>query len=242
MERPVDIHARQVSLADTRGRLLAATSVELRAGELTLISGRPGSGRTALALVLTGRMRPHDGRVESDGPLSRAELRRRSAVVDAPEVSAPEPGALLRDIVAEGLSEAGRPDDRESITWWLRQRSLLPESEERADRLDPVVRTRVLTDLAAARPGVHALVLDCPDRHGGAPQGWFAVARDHAEQGWAVAVLCSPESVLMLGVPAARIGAHDGHCPAYRRSGFTAQQITTPLLSPTAEAAWRESR
>ncbi|AOS62861.1 ATP-binding cassette domain-containing protein [Actinoalloteichus hymeniacidonis] len=236
----MDIHARQVSLADTRGTLLSPTSVELRAGELTLIAGRPGSGRTALALVLAGRMRPHDGRVESDGPLPRSELRRRSAIVDSPEISAPEPGALLRDIVAEGLSQAGRPDDRDSIIWWLRERGLLAESEERADRLDPAVRTRVLTDLAAARPGVHALILDCPDRHGGSPHSWFGVARDQADQGWAVAVMCSPESVSMLGVQSARIGAHDGHRPAYRRYSSPGRPVT-PLLSPAAEAAWRES-
>jgi hypothetical protein len=68
------------------------------------------------------------------------------------------------------------------------------------------VRTRLLVEVAAQRPGIEALVLVLPDRHGAGPHTWWNTAAKAAEQGLAVVVLCSETSARLLDVTAARIG------------------------------------
>jgi energy-coupling factor transporter ATP-binding protein EcfA2 len=69
----------------------------------------------------------------------------------------------------------------------------------RVDALPPLVRTTLLAELAAARPGVRYLVLALPDRHGGHPAGWWDVAGDLAARGLGVLVLATPSSARDLG-------------------------------------------
>jgi hypothetical protein len=55
--------------------------------------------------------------------------------------------------------------------------------------LPPTERLRLLLTLAAARPGVRALVLTSPERHGGPSAEWFGLARSFTDAGTPVLVI-----------------------------------------------------
>ncbi|WP_460962751.1 hypothetical protein [Parasphingorhabdus pacifica] len=208
----MEIVADSVEVIGTHGTLLVPTSLHARSGEAILVTGNPNSGRTAFALALSGRLRPTRGTVRLDGSSDLAALRRRVAVVDAPAVSEPDGAITVRDAVAEGLSIAGRRSGRRKVRSWLHERELDERANERFERLPPPSRLRLLMDLAVEARGVEALVLDCPDRHGGDPAHWYALARREADRGRAVIVLCSEHSAQKLDIDPVRIGA-DGTEP-----------------------------
>ncbi|WP_433872201.1 hypothetical protein [Saccharopolyspora sp. CA-218241] len=210
----MEIVASEVEATGAHGPVLAPTSLRLRAGALLLITGPPGPGPTALGLALTGRLRPDRGSVRHDGALDPRGLRRRTALVDSPDITAPDDSVPVRTAVAEGLSLAGRRSGRRRVRRHLDDSGVAHHADDRFERLPPHLRIRLLLDLACADPRVRALVLDAPDRHGGHPLDWYSPARQRAANGLAVAVLCAPHSARALGVPAARIGADHDHDPA----------------------------
>jgi len=55
--------------------------------------------------------------------------------------------------------------------------------------LPPADRIRLLAGLAAQRPGVRALVLTSPERHGGDAPDWAGIARDLTAAGTPVLVI-----------------------------------------------------
>jgi len=203
----VEIVATGVEVIGAHGPLLASTSLRARSGQVLLVTGDPNSGRTALALALSGRLRPSRGTVRLDGAADANALRRSVAVVDAPQISEPDGALLVRDVVAEGLSLAGRGSGRRNVREWLS--TCAAAGEERFENLAGFERTRLLVELGCAARSTKALVLDCPDRHGGDPTGWYSLATRRAEGGMAVVVLCSPHSAGQLGVTPARIGANN---------------------------------
>ena len=73
---PILVRARQVSKTFRTGTIEAEAlhdvSIELRAGELTLLMGPSGSGKTTLLYVVSGLLRPTSGEVELCGtPITR---------------------------------------------------------------------------------------------------------------------------------------------------------------------------
>ncbi|WP_192827117.1 hypothetical protein [Actinopolyspora erythraea] len=207
------------------GTLLEPTSLRARSGELLLATGPPRSGRTALALLLAGRLRPGTGTVLRNGRRDPAGLRRTVAVVDAPGVTEPEGSIELREVVAEGLGIAGQPFGAGAVRTWLAERGLRQQAGLRFEQLPPHCRTRVLLDLARAGREIEALVLDCPDRHGGEASRWYAAAREAANHGHAVVALCSPHTAVELGEVPARIGEHNGVSPEEQA------ETTTPSVA-----------
>nr|WP_228046879.1 hypothetical protein [Saccharopolyspora sp. HNM0983] len=187
--------------------MLAPTSLEVRSGELLVVAGDPHDGHTALALVLSGRMRPGEGTVHLDDDRSPAALRRAVSVVDAPGVTEPDGAVPLHDVIAEGLSLAGRRSGRRSVRTWLHERGIADRAKDRFEHLPHPERTRVLVDLARLPRTTGALVLDSPDRHGTDPTAWHPAAAEQAQRGLAVIVLCAPHSAERLDIPVARIGA-----------------------------------
>ncbi|MGW3468682.1 hypothetical protein ACWDKQ_09450 [Saccharopolyspora sp. NPDC000995] len=155
-----------------------------------------------------------------DGAIDATALRRSVAVVDAPDITGPDGALVLRGVVAEGLTLAGRRCGRRHVRDWLSARNWLPEgaSEERFENLAGFERTRLLSELACEARAVKALVLDCPDRHGGDSTGWYSIALRHAERGLAVVALCAPHSADKLGVSPAKVGANN---PEPSTSDFT---------------------
>jgi hypothetical protein len=69
--------------------------------------------------------------------------------------------------------------------------------------IEPAHRVRILLELAILRQGVEGLVLAAPDRHGGEPAVWWAIATEFAERGYAVLVIAGRASRTALGDAAA---------------------------------------
>jgi ABC-type uncharacterized transport system ATPase component len=204
----VEIQASQVGVAGPHGPLLRPTSLRVTPGVPTLVAGEPGTGHTALALALAGQLRPDSGQVLLDGAPDAAGLRRLVAVVDAPQVTEPDDGVALAAVVAEELALAGVPAGRAAVASWLAARDAAGYAASRLRTVPAGVRTRLLTDLAAARPGIRALVLDCPDRHTDDARSWWELATAHAGRGLAVVVLGTYSSARLLDAPHHRLG-HD---------------------------------
>ncbi len=217
----MEIVAEGVEVVGAHGPLLTPTSLRVRNGEPLLITGDSGTARTALALALSGRIKPSRGTVRLDGALDARALRRRVGIVDAPGVTAPEDAVSVRQVTAEGLSLAGRRSGRRAVRVWLAEHELSGHAEQRFENLPAPHRTRLLAELARAGRGTRALLFDAPDRHGGPPDHWYALARETAEHGLTTAVLCSPHSAEKLDVPAAFLGADN--------------RTTTPSTSEIAE-------
>ncbi len=195
----MEIEAQDVAVEVGGASVLPATGVLVAAGRRALVAvdaGHDGQAPVALALALTGRLLPTRGRLlvsgHDVGLWGRDELRRRTAVVDVPGVTDPEPALPLRAAVAEELRAAGRPASRGDARAWLDDLGLADVADVPARDLPPATRTRALAELAAARPAVEALVLARPDRGGGDAReagGWWDLAGELAGRGLAVAVL-----------------------------------------------------
>ena len=205
----MQIQAKAVGVTGPHGPLLRPTSLRVAPGQVALVTGEPGAGHTVLALTLAGRMRPHEGAVLLDGRTNAAGLRAGVAVVDAPGVTEPDGSLRLRDVIGEELAMAGLRAGRKAVRGWLAERDAEQHADARFETVPATTRTRLLVESAAARPGVGALVLDCPDRHTDDPHAWWALARRQAEEGMAVIALCTETSSRLLGIPAARLGCQE---------------------------------
>lgn len=199
----MEIVARRAGVTGAHGALLEPTSLRVPSGEPVLVAGDPGAGQTALALVLSGRMRPTTGEV---GPSAR-ELRRRVVLVDSPDVTEPEGALALAAVVGEELAACGRPSGRKAVADWLVEHDADRHAGTRFERVPADVRCRLLLDLAAGRPDAAVLVLDSPDRYHGDPLRWWELARAHVTPERSVVALCSTASAALLDAPALRIGA-----------------------------------
>lgn len=196
-----DVHelsAVRVSVDARPVPLLEPTSLAARTGERLLVAGEPGSGHTALALALGGRLHVDAGHVELDGDRSGRRRRRAMALVDVPGVSEPDNVLPLRTVVAEELAMADRSTRRRAVRTFLEERRLDGFARHRLEAVPPEVRTRLLTEIAASRPGVLALVLTVPDRFGGDPRAWWQLAGEYASAGYVVVVTCTDATAYQL--------------------------------------------
>lgn len=197
----MEIRAERVGVDGPHGPLLRPTSVRVRDGEVVLVTGEPGAGHTSLALALGGRIRPNHGTVTLDGQTDLAKLRKIVALVDAPSVNEPEDGLRLRDAVAEELMAGRKQAER-----WLTDQAAGGYAQARVENVPADVRTRLLTELAATRPGVRALMIDTPDRHTSNHGTWWPVATRMAERGLAVVVLVEPAAAAAVPLTPAFLG------------------------------------
>lgn len=181
-----------------RGVALPATDLAFGSGEATLAVAETAQRPTVLGLIASGRMRPDAGTLTLDGVEAAREIRRRVALVDAPDVSAPAPNVAVVGVVAEELMFAGLPSDPIAARRWLDGMGLRAFSRLPIADLAPEHRLRILLELAAARPGVDALVLVSPDRHGGDPAHWWALAQDFAARGLAVLVIAGEAAAVVI--------------------------------------------
>jgi hypothetical protein len=177
-----------------REHALPVTSASFESCRATLVAAETEQRPTVLGLIASGRMRPDTGRVEVDGRADASALRRRIALVDAPEVSEPEPDVTLAGVAAEELMFAGRRSDPVAVRRWLDEQGLGDEASVPVSNVDPAGRVRALCELAVLRTGVEGIVLVSPDRHGGEPAAWWAVAEEFADRGYAVLVIAGQAS------------------------------------------------
>ena len=156
---------------------LPPVSLDARPGAVTVVATEGGQRPTVLSLVASGRMAVDAGTV--DAP------RRRIALIDTPTVAEHPDDVRVASVVREELALAGRHGTRRELErlglaeWARRPFGALPGMD----------RLRLLVELALTRPGVDALVVTSPERHGGAPVAWFRVLREVAARGVTVLVV-----------------------------------------------------
>ncbi|WP_336644769.1 hypothetical protein [Microbacterium sp. USHLN186] len=185
-----------------RGQALPTVTLTFETGHARFVRAETEQRPTVLGLIASGRMRSDTGRVTIDGEHDAAQLRRRVALVDAPEVSDPHPGVTLAAVVGEELMFAGRGATPLHARRWLANLGFDDLAGSPIGTVDPAARVRILCELAVLREGVDALVLVSPDRHGGRPDGWWRIAAEFAERGYAVLVIVGGAAAAVIaGMP-----------------------------------------
>ncbi|WP_431219152.1 hypothetical protein [Leifsonia xyli] len=177
-----------------KGAALPATSAAFETGRAALARAETEQRPTVLGLIASGRMRPDDGSVTLDGTTDYGAMRRRIALIDAPDVSEPTADVTVSGIVAEELMFAGRASHPLAVSRMLRELNASEWARYAIGTVPPTVRIRLLAELALLRNGVDGLVLVSPDRHGGDPVEWWRLARELAGRGIAVLVVAGDAS------------------------------------------------
>ncbi|GAA0991383.1 hypothetical protein [Subtercola frigoramans] len=186
------------------GQNLGTTSLSYESGGITLAVVETYQRPTVLSLLAAGRMAPDAGTVDLDGKPHPATLRAITAVVDAPDVSEHVHDLSLASVVEEELMFASLPTGRRAALDALAALDAKEYAGWQLQNVPVVVRLRVLAELAASRPGIRGLVLTSPDRHGGDPFDWWAVAVDLAQRDLAILVIVNQASADVLGEVSAR--------------------------------------
>lgn len=202
----------------SKGRQLALpeTSLVYGDGEARLALAETEQRPTVLGLIASGRMRPDTGRVLIDGAEDNAAIRRRVALVDAPEVCDPNPSVSVYGVVAEELMFAGRGANPLAARTWLSQVGMSDLSRVPIADVSPAERLRLLLELTVMREGVEALVLVSPDRHGGDPVVWWELAEEFSHRGYGVLVIAGAASGSVLDGRARRADDADETSEAAR--------------------------
>lgn len=168
------LSAHLLSVRGRRDPLLPATSLNVNRGELLLATGRRQEHRTALALVLSGRMKATGGLISWDGSERMKRRRLASALVDSPGVNEPEQHLSVRDLVTEDLALIPRRYRGALLSSpWLKVNSFEDIAGLWTEQLDPGRRLELLTALALANPHTDLLVVDSPDRHSADESEWL---------------------------------------------------------------------
>ncbi len=173
---------------------LPALSLEIAAGELTVIPVETDERPMVLSLVLGGRLALTAGRVSP----TAAELRRRVALVDTPFASEPSPGVALSIVVAEELTFAGRAAGRRAVRAFLRSHGLEDYTAVPMRSVPSAARVLLLAELAAQRPGVNTLVITSPERHGGDPAVWLTPLEALTRRGLTVVIVTDSATASLL--------------------------------------------
>lgn len=180
------------------GQALPTMSLEFHSGAVRFALAETEQRPTVLGLIASGRMRPDTGRVTIDDTENTKELRRRIALVDAPDVSDPHPDITLAGVVGEELMFAGVGASPLHARRWLTQLGYNELSSTPIGNVDPAARVRILCELAVLRDGVDGIVLVAPDRHGGRPDGWWRIAGEFADRGYAMLVIVGGSAAVAL--------------------------------------------
>ena len=180
------------------GQALPLTSLEFHTGSVRFALAETEQRPTVLGLIASGRMRPGSGRVSIDGSTDTKALRRRVALVDAPDVSDPHPDIALAGVVGEELMFAGVGATPLHARRWLAQLGYAELASVPIGSIDPAARVRILCELAILREGVDGIVLVSPDRHGGSPDGWWRIAGEFADRGYAMLVIVGGSAAVAL--------------------------------------------
>lgn len=180
------------------GQSLPTTSLEFHSGAVRFALAETEQRPTVLGLIASGRMRPDTGRVTIDGDSNNKALRRTIALVDAPDVSDPHPDITLAGVVGEELMFAGVGATPLHARRWLNQLGFGELAGVPIGNVDPAARVRILCELAILRQGTEGIVLVAPDRHGGSPDGWWRIASEFADRGYAMLVVIGGSAAVAL--------------------------------------------
>ncbi|OUZ07325.1 hypothetical protein BHE97_17660 [Aeromicrobium sp. PE09-221] len=202
----MQIETHDVTVDGPHTVLLRPTTLTATSREVALVEGPPGTGHTALSLVLGGRLRPDAGTVLLDGAVDDQGLRERVALVDVPDVSEPDDVIRLSTVVGEELAMARRTASPAAVRAWLDHHDALGWHGARVEDVPGSVRIHLLSELAALRRGIEALVICAPDRYGTLSDEAYEVAARIARRDLVVVLQLMTASVRTLGLPAVHLG------------------------------------
>ncbi|MDQ0770613.1 energy-coupling factor transporter ATP-binding protein EcfA2 [Pseudarthrobacter defluvii] len=191
------LSARQLHAKGRRDPLLPPTSLTLRRGELLLVTGERQDQRTALSLLLSGRMKATGGDISWDSSPRSKQLRLVSALVDSPGVNEPEEHLSVRDLVTEDLALIPRRYRGALLSGpWLKVNRFEDIADLWTEQLEPRRRLELLTALALANPRTDLLVVDSPDRHSADGLTWLPRLQELAyDAGRPLAVVAAVSAV-----------------------------------------------
>ncbi|MGN6442205.1 MAG: ABC transporter ATP-binding protein [Arthrobacter sp.] len=191
------LSARQLHAKGRRDPLLPPTSLTVRRGGLLLVTGERQDQRTALSLLLSGRMKASGGDVSWDNSPRTKQLRLAAALVDSPGVNEPEEHLSVRDLVTEDLALIPRRYRGALLSGpWLKVNRFEDIADLWTEQLEPQRRLELLTALALANPRTDLLVVDSPDRHSADGLTWLPRLRELAyDAGRPLAVVAAVSAV-----------------------------------------------
>ncbi len=178
------LSVQQLHVKGRRDDLLPPTSLRASRGELLLVSADRQDQRTALALAISGRMKPSSGRIEWAGNPGLKHLRLASSLVDSPGVNEPEQHLSVRDLMTEDLALIPRRYRGALLSKpWLKVNSFEDIADLWTEQLPAGKRIELLTALALANPYTDLLVVDSPDRHSASAAAWLPRLEELAYDG-----------------------------------------------------------
>lgn len=95
------ISATELNLSGSQGPVYGPLSFSTPARGLIFLRGRGGSGSTALALTLAGRMKPSSGTLEVLGQHKPAAIRQRVAIAGVEQIDTLDRDLRIRSILSE---------------------------------------------------------------------------------------------------------------------------------------------
>lgn len=104
MEETPAVVARNLSLKGDEGPVFGPLDGTIPTGGLTNLMGAGGSGRTALALVLAGRMKPTGGELTVLGETRRSHIQKHVAVAGIEQIDLLDRSLTVRDVLNENRS------------------------------------------------------------------------------------------------------------------------------------------
>ncbi|MGN7202264.1 ABC transporter ATP-binding protein [Arthrobacter sp. SAFR-044] len=191
------LSAHQLHAKGRRDPLLPPTSLTVARGQLLLVTGDRQDQRTALSLLLSGRMKAAGGQLSWDGASRTRQLRLAAALVDSPGVNEPEEHLSVRDLVTEDLALVPRRYRGALLSGpWLKVNRFEDIAGLWTEQLEPGRRLGLLTSLALANPRTDLLVVDSPDRHSPDELTWLPRLQELAyDAGRPLAVVAAVSAV-----------------------------------------------
>lgn len=161
------IQARALSATAQQGTIFGPLDLTVEAGDLVIVHGARGSGKSALLLALAGRFRPLSGSLYINGIDAIADPYAaivHSSVARLGNYVAPEDRLTISESIAErayldGISIAAAEDRANDIEQLLGYRV---DRNVEIEQLDPLTRVVVSAGLAMLRP-TSVVVIDDVD-------------------------------------------------------------------------------
>lgn len=198
--RPVAVEASGLALRTRQGPVYGPVDLTVASGDIVVLAGPAGSGKTALLLTIGGRMLPTAGSVRVMGADARrhpAAVRGRCGMAAFPGLNDLADALTVADTFRAECSLAGRAADARTIASLMRTVGLEAEPDTRVGELSAL--DRALLALALSLASGPAVVLVDDAASGLTPQEQVAfrdALRAVADRGVAVIASCTDPAAL----------------------------------------------